>query len=262
MHRKLISIPIALIACMAGLASLEFAQSAKTAPQFETVSVKPNKSDDSGMMPRFGAELFSFTNVSLRNFVMNIYRLKDYQLVGTSGWMNNDKWDIVARTTDSTTMQEKYEMAKSVLAERFQLKFHWETRQLPIYLLVALKGGPKFNEPKPDEQEGLKISNGFLGGYKWDISTFAEILSGELNIPIVDKADLKGVRDFELKWSQLPNEANFTPTANNRTVPSTVDSSGPTIFTALQEQLGLKLEPSKGPVQVMVIDSVAKPSEN
>jgi uncharacterized protein (TIGR03435 family) len=133
---------------------------------------------------------------------------------------------------------------------------------MSVYSLVTLKDGPRFQEPKADEVGGLRVSSGLLIGHKWDMSTFANLLSSQLNLPIVDKVGLKGIYNFELKWSPAPNEGNFTPNANNGFVPSPADPSGPTIFTALQEQLGLKLESSKGPVEVLVIDSVQKPTEN
>jgi uncharacterized protein (TIGR03435 family) len=247
-------------ALLIAVASSGQAQSSR--PQFAAVSIKPNRSDNQGINNRFGPEVFNYTNVTLRLFVEIMYSLKDYQLFGGPAWMNTEKWDIVARTDGPTDWQRKYEMAKTLLAERFQLQFHWETREMPLYLLVALKDGPRFREPKSDEDGGLRVSSGLLIGHKWDMSTFANVLSSQLNIPIVDKAGLKGIYDFELKWSPAPNEGNFTPNANDGGVPSPADPSGPTIFTALQEQLGLKLESSKGLVEVLVVDSVSKPSEN
>ena len=130
---------------------------------------------------------------------------------------------------------------------------------MPVYGLIALKGGPKFQEPKADDSPGsLRIANGLLIGHKMDVSQFAALLSGQLDILVVDDAGLKGIYDYKLEWSPVPNEGNFTPTANS----DAVLPSGPTIFTALQEQLGLKLESSKGPVEVLVIDSVSRPTEN
>jgi uncharacterized protein (TIGR03435 family) len=125
-----------------------------------------------------------------------------------------------------------------------------------------VRGGPKFNEPKADDPAGLQVAPGLLVAHKWDVSTFAKLLSVQLNTPVVDKVGLKGVYDFELKWSPVPNEGNPTPNANNTGVSSPADPSGPTIFTAIQEQLGLKLESAKGPVEVLVIDSVQRPTEN
>jgi uncharacterized protein (TIGR03435 family) len=108
---------------------------------FDAVSIKLNTSLDNAINNRFGPEQFSWTNVTLRLFIQNIYRLKDYQLIGEPRWVNTDKWDIVARSDGASTFDQKYEMAKTLLAERFQLKFHRETRELPVYVLTATQGG-------------------------------------------------------------------------------------------------------------------------
>ncbi len=254
------NVTIVVAALLIAVAPGAHAQSAR--PQFAAVSIKPNRSDNQGINNRFGPEVFNYTNVTLRLFIENIYGVKDYQLLGGPEWMNTEKWDIVARTDGQTDWQQKYEMAKTLLADRFQLQFHRETREMPVYSLVALKDGPRFQEPKSDDVGGLRVSSGLLIGHKWDISTFANLLSSQLNLPIVDKAGLKGIYDFELKWSPVPNEGNFTPNANDGGVASPADPSGPMIFTALQEQLGLKLESARGPVEVLVIDSVGRPTEN
>ena len=243
-----------------GISALAYAQSSP--PRFEAATIKPNRSDGKGIGNRFGPELFSYTNVTLRSFISNIYNLKDYELLGTPNWANTEEWDIVARSDGPANMPQKFEMAKTLLAERFQLKFHRETRELPTYTLITLKNGPKFQQPKDDEPSGLRIADGLMVGHKYDISTFARLLSGHLNIPVLDKAGLSGVYDFELKWSPAPNEGNFVPNSNGVGPPEAIDLSGPTIFTALQEQLGLKLESARGPVEVLVIDSVQKPTEN
>jgi uncharacterized protein (TIGR03435 family) len=154
-------------------------------------------------------------------------------------------------------------MAKTLLAERFQLMFHWETRVLPMYTLVAVKDGPKFKPPKEDDlPAGIRPGIGLLVAHKWDISSLPFWLSLQLNIPVVDEVGLKGIYDFELKWSPAPNEGNFTTRSDADDPVAPADVLRPSIFTALQEQLGLKLESSKGPVEVLVIDSVSRPKEN
>jgi uncharacterized protein (TIGR03435 family) len=227
---------------------------------FVAASIKQNTSDHNGIGNRFGPELFSWTNVPLRNLIEQTYGLKDYQVLGAANWVNTDKWDIVARTDGATTFQQKNEMAKTLLAERFQLRFHRETRELPVYSLIALKGGPRFQQPKDDGlPAGIRPARGLLVAHKWDVSSFPFWLSLQLNIPVIDNAGMKGIYDFELKWSPVPNEGDFSTTDGDT---PTIEQSGPTIFTAIQEQLGLKLEAAKGPVDVLVIDSVQRPTEN
>ena len=247
---------------MSNLSVVLFAQTDGATARFEAASIKQNKSVENAINNRFGPELFSWTNVPLRVLVEQLYHIKDYQIAEAPGWMNTEKWDVTARSKGATTFPQKDEMAKTLLAERFQLKFHWETRELPVYLLTATRNGPRFAAPKDDNDPGgMRIGNGLIRAHKFEIASFANLLSNQLNFPVLDKAELKGIYDFELKWSPVPNEGNFS-TRNDAGEPAPSDPSGPTIFTALQEQLGLKLESSKGPVQVLVIDHVEKPSEN
>jgi uncharacterized protein (TIGR03435 family) len=253
---------VVMMSLMTFVSCVLFAQTKDPAARFEAATIKQNTSIDKGIGNRFGPELFSYTNVTLRSFIQNIYGLKDYEVVGTPNWANTEKWDIVARTDGPTDFRQKFEMAKTLLAERFQLKFHRETRELPTYTLIVLRDGPKFQQPKGDEPSGIRIGSGLLSAHKYDMSVFAKLLSGQLNTPVVDKAGLSGVYDFELKWSPAPNEGNFVPNSNGVGPPEAIDPSGPTIFTALQEQLGLKFESTKGSVEVLVVDSVSKPSEN
>jgi uncharacterized protein (TIGR03435 family) len=231
-------------------------------PRFEAASIKQNNSDRNGIGNKYGPETFSWTNVPLRAFIQNVYGVKDYQVIGAPNWVNSDKWDITARTDGATTFPQKSEMAKTLMAERFQLKFHWETREMPVYSLVPLRDGPRFQPAKDDDVPGgIRVGTGALIAHKFDVSGLPFWLSAQLNLPVVDKAGLKGLYDFRLEWTPLPNEGNFA-TSNDTGAPPRTEPSGASIFTALQEQLGLKLEAAKGPVQVFVIDSVARPAEN
>jgi uncharacterized protein (TIGR03435 family) len=242
--------------------TIGYGQSTAASPiRFDSASIKRNTSISNGIGNRFGPELFSWTNVPLKAFIEQIYGLKDYQIIGAPDWADTEKWDIVARTDVATTMQQKNEMAKTLLAERFGLNSHMQTRELPVYRLTALKGGPEFQQPKDDDTPaGIRPGTGVLVAHKWDVSTLPFWLSLQLNTPVIDTVGLKGVFDFELKWAPVPNEGNFSTRNDTNTVPA--DPSGPTIFTAIQDQLNLKIESGKGPVQVLIIDSVTRPSEN
>jgi uncharacterized protein (TIGR03435 family) len=231
-------------------------------PSFEVVSIKPNNSLANGMGNRFDPELFSWTNVTLRVLIQQTYRVRDYQIQGAPNWVNSDRWDITAKSDGPTTFDQKNEMDKTLLRERFEMEFHRETKELPMYSLVALRNGPRFQEPNLDDlPASLEIGTGLISGHKWDVSSFAGILSAQINTPVLDKAGLKGIFDFKLEWTPIPNEGDFS-SRNDSNDPSPTAPSGPTIFTAIQEQLGLKLESTKGPIEVLVIDSVRKPSEN
>ena len=163
-------------------------------------------------------------------------------------------------------------MIQSLLAERFKLKVSHETKDLPVYALLVAKNGSKLQEAKPGEtypnggHPGFgTIDAGQLKGEGIPISaargmSLVFLLSDQLARPVLDQTGLNGKYDIELKWTpdQSPGAIALGPEGGN----SASDSSGPTIFTALQEQLGLKLAPTKGPVKIIVIDHIEKPSEN
>jgi uncharacterized protein (TIGR03435 family) len=154
-------------------------------------------------------------------------------------------------------------MLKSVLTDRFKLKAHVETKELPVYDLVIFKGGPKLQEAKQDRTDGapavphnswMGTSPGRFNGQAVRLSALIEVLSHELHRTIIDKTGLTGEYDFKLKYT--PDEGP-PPMLNGQP-----DTSEPSIFTALEEQLGLKLNPAKGPVDTLIVDHVEQPTEN
>jgi uncharacterized protein (TIGR03435 family) len=150
----------------------------------------------------------------------------------------------------------KQQMVQALLVDRFQLKTHQETRQLPVYALVVAnpKSGPKF---KPSEANGTTIDTGrsriHVQGSDHTVTLLARELAQSLDRIVLDKTGIDGRYDLTLRWT--PDDAAAT---NSTPAPD----APPDIFTAIQEQLGLKLEPTKGPVPILVIDSGAMPSEN
>jgi uncharacterized protein (TIGR03435 family) len=174
-------------------------------------------------------------------------------------------------------------MVQSLLEDRLQLKIHRETRELPVYELLVAKGGSKMSlsadqsPEKPPEpgspplsmpQRGapaprgmMKMGRGSLETNGVPISNFIMGLSQQLGRPVIDKTGLKGFYDIKLQWSPELGQGLFAP-GSAEPAPPPSDASGPSIFTAIQEQLGLRLESAKGPVDVLVIDSVQKPTEN
>jgi uncharacterized protein (TIGR03435 family) len=151
-------------------------------------------------------------------------------------------------------------MFQALLEDRFQLRVHTETRELQQYKLVIAKSGFKLRERKEEasgaERAGTTVGRGLIQGYRVSISNLAGFLTGELGRLVVDGTGLTGNYDYKLEWTpdeSQPNSGGDAPPA---------DAAGPTVFTAVQEQLGLRLEPVKGPVPVVVIDRVVKPSDN
>ena len=207
---------------------------------------------------------------TLRRLILSAYGLRDFQLTGGPDWLNTSTWEVAAKIDPpdpppakadpayDAWNQRRTQRLQSLLAERFGLKCHMTTKELPVYELVVAKGGSKLTETKAEEDK--RGSTNIEGRNHKSVGTFtgvttkslAAMLSGEAGRMVLDKTELTGSYDFTLTWAN-----DDEPTAANADA-----ASGPTLFTAVQEQLGLKLESSKGPVEVLVIDSVEKPGEN
>jgi uncharacterized protein (TIGR03435 family) len=263
----------------------------ETKPSFEVASVKANTSVGclASIVNRPGGR-FVATCLPLRVLITNAYHIQNFQIIGAPGWIADDRWNIEARVgeesipprvgaiDDPTALR-----LQSLMEDQFKLKFHRETRELPAYELTIAKSGIKINKSEdqspymplekgdsptppiifrpgdPIPHGAMRLGIGELEANAIDISSLIQTLSKQLRRSVIDKTGLKGRYDIKLKWSpemgQVGNQAG-TPFGQ----PS--ESSGPSIFTAVQEQLGLKIESTKGPTEVFVIDSVRKPSEN
>jgi uncharacterized protein (TIGR03435 family) len=239
-----------------------FAQEPANRPSFEVASIKVNNSGarNSGTSTRDGG-LFIGTNVSVKQLIMQAYRLQDFQVIGGPDWINTAAFDIQARAAEGAvpkpTGPRDYNkpdtlslMVQSLLDERFQLKVRHETREMPVYILSVGKDGSKLRSPAGET--GSMRTNGSNGKTNVvatgaPVAALAQMLGQQLRRPVIDKTNLTGLFDFELNWF-------------NANAPT--DEVGPSVFTALQEQVGLKLESAKAPVEVLVIESVQKPSEN
>ena len=148
-------------------------------------------------------------------------------------------------------------MLQALLAERFQMRVLRETKELPVYALVVGKSGPQLHEAE-GAGNGMRIGRGRVTTQAISMEPFAKNLGKLLGRTVVDRTGLEGKFAFTLEWTPDPGQ----PMGLLGPSPASADDSGPSIFTALQEQLGLKLEPQKGPVEILVIDHVEKPSEN
>jgi len=233
---------------------------------FDAVSVKPNKSGSGDTSIDIDGARYLFSNVSLKSLIKIAYGLQSQEQVSELPvWTNSVNFDIEAKVDAETlatlkagSKDEKtrqYQgMIKVVLAERFGLKDHPETRELPIYALVVVKGGSKLKDAADPANSSRESSNHTLTATGTSTLRLSAFLSDRLHRVVVDKTGLTGTYDFTLKWS--PDEAAGEAPA------ATGASQLPSLFTALQEQLGLKLESAKGPVDTIVVDKVEMPSEN
>jgi uncharacterized protein (TIGR03435 family) len=250
------------------------------APSFEVASIKPNKTDDLRVMLRITPNGLTAMGVSAKFLIEFAYDIKDFQVSGGPGWIDSEKYDIDAKmdeanieaikkmTRDQATERRRL-MLQSLLAERFKLKVTHSSKELPIYALVVAKNGPKLTKsadslPGATPRAQLGFTPGELTGMSVPISLLVNQLTREVSRQVLDKTGLQGNYNFTLRFT---SERRLAPPGGTGgpggpgDAPAP-DSSGPSVFTALQEQLGLKLESQKGPVEILIIDSIEKPSEN
>jgi len=254
--------------CLISLfAAIAAGQAPSTAPAFEVASIKPAPPGGRGMSLNIGGGRFRTENVPLRMLITFAYDLRDHQLSGGPGWINDDRFDIVAKPDRPVAnglegAPVMRQMVQALLADRFHLVTHKETKELPVYALVVAKGGARMKESAPESKgPSFRMGRGQLDASKAKMSMFVNILANQLGRTVLDKTELTGDYDFKLE---------FTPDAGQpmpgKDLPPGVElpppPDGPSLFTALTEQLGLKLEPTKGPVEVLVIDGAQKPTEN
>jgi uncharacterized protein (TIGR03435 family) len=268
-----------------------FAQS----PSFEVVSIKPSPPPEGGGMSVSSGggpgsrdpSRWRCVNMSLSNIVHNAFELRTAELSAPE-WMGDVRFDITAKVPDGATREQFREMMVNMLRERFGLKYHREKKEVAGYELVVGKGGPKFKESAPEPPKdtnaeppkpGAWRSTPGADGYpvlppgvfgmssmrgrsraQWPrttMSLLAANLSGQVDKPVVDATGLTGKYDVSLYWM-----AGWTYTAPSSGEAAS-EPAGPTIFTAVQEQLGLKLEPRKVMIDVLVIDHAERsPTEN
>jgi uncharacterized protein (TIGR03435 family) len=184
--------------------------------------------------------------------------LKSVQLIGGPDWIHDEHYDIVAKAPPNATNDQIPQMLQTLLADRFKLISHRETRVLPVLALALAKGGPKFGgvkETRPGDGD-FKIGRGRLSGQAVTMQDLADMLVGQVDRIVLDKTGLIGKFDINLEWTPEVNPA----LGNDRE--AAPDSNGPSLATALSEQLGLRFEATKAPVPIVVIDHVERPTAN
>jgi bla regulator protein BlaR1 len=249
-------------------------------PKYAVATIKPSKADDGRVMLMFKPDGVSMTGVPVQMMLRAAFGIEDDRILGAPGWAKSDHYDIEAKVApedapklDKLKRDQRMMMLQPLLADRFGLKFHHETRQLPVYELVIAKGGLKMKESKPDDPTGgaparhmtMIGGRGKVDGQGSTMGSLAHVLSDQVGRTVLDKTGLTGMYDYSLNWTPddaPPPMAGGPAGGPPDNAPPPPDAGGPSLFTALQEQLGLKLEPEKGPVDVIVIDHIDKPSEN
>jgi uncharacterized protein (TIGR03435 family) len=263
---------IVLAACAAS------GQTIPVSPGFEVVSIKP--SDPAAGAMQVGVSpggVFTAKNVTVKALIQQAYNVRDFQISGGSGWIDTERYDIAAKgngpgvsedelrkMTDSQREQFREQLTgrvRALLADRFELKVHQETKEMPVYALTIAKNGIRFRAAADEDvtHSGLSVRKGADGrveltAARVPLESLIRILSDAVGRTVLDKTDLHGNYDFKLTFAP-----DMGPSAGT---PSAADPGAPSIFTALLEQLGLRLESQKGPVEVLVIDSAQRASEN
>jgi uncharacterized protein (TIGR03435 family) len=188
--------------------------------------------------------------------------VQESQIVGGPKWAGEDRYDIDAKAAGPAGDRELMLMLRSLLSERFKLAFHRDTRELPGYALVVAKSGLKAKRSQPDAGCRSNASRVSIDAEACGMRQLAQKLSEVIHLPVADLTGVEGEFDFRLKWT--PDDMQAKPPSGGDkpgTVPVDL-ANGPSVFAALQEQLGLRLEPRKVPTEVLVIDHAEKASEN
>jgi uncharacterized protein (TIGR03435 family) len=256
----------------------EAQSTAPIVPVYETVSITPSKSGGHGDILMFGPDRFTSSNASLQQVVREAYGVEDDRISGAPVWLESEKYDVEAkeysRADDSRNValdqrvSEQRSMLQALLAERLKLAVHRETRDLTVYALAIATSGSKLQESRPGETypKLFKAPDGVArsGGIHFDgqrliaqavpVQAIQFHLSRQLHRTILDETGLSGTYDFAL---QLPD--GILPGIDN---PAPPESYEPAVSSAIEQQLGLKLEPRKASMEVFVIDHVQKPTEN
>jgi uncharacterized protein (TIGR03435 family) len=252
---------------------------------FEVAAIRPNTSGSPVVQlnPPVGGR-FRAVNVTVRMLLMRAWRMKDFQITGGPDWMNSERFDISAESTESGIDEVRYRtMLQTLLADRFQLKLHRDSKQMPVYDLVTTRNGLKLPEgefkcfehdspppppargqPAPTVCGGFLMDGTHLEGRRIAMPQFVNALANMLGRPVIDQTHYEGSFDVHLEFAP---EGIAPASGGGFGAPSLAadagsDSSKPSFFTAIQKQMGLRIQADKAPVDILVIDRIEKPAKN
>jgi uncharacterized protein (TIGR03435 family) len=238
---------------------------AKEPLTFDVASVKPTPPDVQGgivhQLP--GGQSYEAIGASLRIIMTVAYTVTDRQISGGPDWINTDRWNIEAKAERRGTSDELHAALAALLEDRFKLKIRHETRELPVYILTVDKKGSKMpvHDAADLKHEPIGGGPGGLAGENVTMNYFAFFLSRILNLNVIDRTELPD--HYDVKFTFVPDAATFGRGGGDGAGAAAMPMpEGPDIFTALRDQLGLRLEKGKGPVDYLVIEHVEKPSDN
>jgi uncharacterized protein (TIGR03435 family) len=242
---------------------------ANASPAFEVATIKPSKPDEPNKVFLLGRRRFKAANADLDDLITFAYGVHPKQVIGAPAWAEADKFDIEAEPDgEGVPSIDQYRvMLQKLLGERCKLSFHHDRREMPVYILSVAKAGAKLT-PSLGNDIGLP-GLGFRGRIGGDIAAFNATIGDFINFmtrnvkldrPMLDRTGISGRYDFTLDWT--PDDSQFAGTGGKLTAPGESPGTLPSLYTAIQEQLGLRLEAIKAAADVLVIDRVERPSEN
>lgn len=220
---------------------------------FDVISIRPVTSVRNSSPTNIDRGSLTAYNISIRRLIQAAFDVRDYQMLNTPGWIDGARYDVLAKSDSATDLTDKQmaPMIQNLFKDRFNFRYHRETRDLSGYLLIAANGGPKLKKSEADSGSRTNITNYNSGkvsieAAKISMAHLAVVLDGLLKQPVVDGSGVRGDYDLKLEYDSGLN----------------ADSPVPSLFTALQQQLGLRLQARKAPVEMIVVENVSKPSEN
>lgn len=242
---------------VAALTVVLLANIAAAQPVFEVASIRPHNPASDGAGPQLNGNRLALIGRTLKQLIIFAYDLKSYEYSGGPDWaagpMDGNSFDMIAQTEsgDVLTEAQAKRALQTLLADRFQVKIHRETKEMPVYVLVVGKNGPKF-APSTSNSSGVtrgSVTTGTVTSTfsKQGTDSLVRLLSASADRPVLDETGLTGLYDFKLEYARDPAAS---------------DGVAPSIFTAVQEQLGLKLESQKAPIEILVVDSAERPTAN
>lgn len=265
---------VLIIAGTLGICSEMVVAQTDSGPKFEAVSIKRSAPDSATFMKAHPGGKLEFSGVTLTGLIALAYRVQEYQVSGAPAWGRTARFSVNTTAAENPSSDRLFQMMQALLAERFSLKQHLETKEEPVYLLIARKAGNrpatglqvttegscvKVEGPAPPDPNAcgsLGMGSNHLDAHEISMARLADALGRVLHRKVIDKTGLSEKFNVSLRWN--PDDLEQPPPGDAAKLSSDI----PSIFVAIREQLSLGLEASKAPIEVLVVDQVEMPTEN
>jgi bla regulator protein BlaR1 len=245
-----------------GVALAQTSQQSKQPRPFEVAAIKPNHSGSGSTTGQTVHGRLTVTNETVRSLILRAFQLMDSQVSGGPDWINTERYDISAKTDDASISDDQLWLSlQPLLIDRFHLRFHRTTKDAPLYSLVVSKPKqalvPHSGPDEPSLKSSMNSSSGKIEASNVTMARLAAVLTPIAGRSVIDNTHLAGGFDFKLEWARESQEGSVLENVEQR-----MGISSPRLTDAVQDQLGLKLQPARGPMEIVVIDSVDRPTPN